>query len=307
MWRPELSLPENALFIRAHELIIGPRVLGAKVPIEPATARKFLNRLVFTIEKTTTPNPNKSKISIYNISQDSRNFLEQENMIVFLKAGFNNEPKNIFLGEILRREASRKGPDIIYTLELGDTEKIISQAFLSISLGPGATNVQVLNLAAAKLGLSISILKGITVKTFVHGYSENKLAADIITEQTKNIGLEWNIQDGELRILPRDQTDGEEAVVISKETGLIGFVTKTQAGIKFKSLLNADIRPGRATQVISSQFQGQTGPSANLLASASLIKSGDITKCRRVIFTGDTREGKWEADVETIVTRTGAI
>jgi len=301
-----MSLPENSLFIRSHELVIGPKVTGLASNIEPPNARRFFNRVNFSIEKTSTPDPNKSKISIYNISQESRNFLEQSDLLLFLKAGFQDEISNIFIGDILRREASRSGPDVIYTLECGDSEGIISRAHVDIGLGPGATNVQLFNLAAEKLGLTLGIKKGIVTRVFKNGFSFSGLASDLLTQQTVNIGLEWSVQDGELRIMPKDEDDGEEAVVISPETGLIGFPTKTPDGVKFTSLLNPKLRPGRAVKIESKQFFGQTGPNANLIASTSLIESGSIVKVRKATFTGDTREGQWVTEVEAVLPLTGA-
>lgn len=301
-----MSLAENSLFLRNHELVIGPKVTGA-TNLEPQDGRKFLNRLNFSIEKTSTPNPNKSKINIYNISQESRNFLEQKDMIVFLKAGYGSELSNIFIGDILRREVNRSGADLLYTLECGDAEKIILSAHVDIGLGPGATNIQLFDIAAAKLGLSLGIKKGIVERVFVNGFTFSGLAADLLTEQTKNIGLDWSVQDGELRIMPRGEDDGEEAVVISKDSGLIGFPTKTPDGVKFKSLLNPKLRPGRAVKLETRQFQGQTGPNTNIIASTSLLKSGEIVKVRKATFQGDTREGSWTTDVEAILPGIGAV
>lgn len=302
-----MAIPENALFLRAHELVIGPKVSTIGTPTEPVIARRFANRLNFRVEKSTVPAPNKAKITLYNISKDSRNFLEQKDMIVFLKAGFNNDPKNIFIGEILRRESGRSGPDVTLSLECGDAERILTRAHIEISLRRGATNLLLFSQAAAKLGLSLGISSGITQVTYRNGYAFSGLVSDLLTEQTRNLGLEWNIQDGELRILPIRGTDGETAVVIDKDSGLIGFPTKTIDGLKFDSLLNHRLRPGRAVKVASEQFQGQFGPTASLLASTSLIQSGDITKCRRVIHEGDTREGKWTSSVESVIPRSGAI
>lgn len=302
-----MSLPENSLYFRTHELVVGQKVTTTGTPVEPPQARRFLNRINFSIEKTTTPNPNKSKITLHNISQESRNFLEQRDLIVFFKAGFNGEASNIFIGDVLRRETNRSGPDVTYTLECGDAERILQTARVNISLGAGATNIQLFEAAANALGLSFGVSIGITPQTFQNGYSFSGLASDLLTEQTRKIGLEWNIQDGELRILPPRVTDGQEAVVVSSKTGLIGFPTKTIDGVKFKTLLNPAIRPGRAIKIESRQFQGQLGPTASLLASTALIESGDVVKCRTATFRGDTRQGEWVTEVEAVVPQTGAI
>jgi len=301
-----MALAENSLFLREHELVIGPKV-DSPTPIEPINALKFANRLNFSIEKTTTPDPNKSKITIYNISQESRSFLEQKDLIVFLKAGFNGDMSNIFVGEILRRESQRSGPEVTYTLECGDTERLLRSAILNIGLGPNATNLQVLNAAISQMGIVVGTLKGFETIVYKNGFSFFGQIKDLLTELTKNLDVEWNIQDGELRILPKGEDDGDEAVLITPETGLIGFPTKTIDGIKFTSLMNPRLRPGRAVKIESRQFQGQTGPTASLLASTSVIASGDVVKVRKATFKGDTYEGDWLVEVEAVIPRAGAI
>jgi len=302
-----MAIPENALFSRSHELIIGQKVITTGSPIEPPDARLFRNRIKFRVEKTTVPQPYKAKISLYNISQESRNFLEEEDLIVFLKAGYNEESKNIFTGEIRRRESSRSGPDVILTLECGDSEKIMQTAHIEISLSKGATNILLFQLAAEKLGLSSGVNLGITQITFRKSFHFSGLVKDLLNEQTKNINVEWNIQNGELRILPKEKTDTQEAVLIDSSSGLIGFPTKTKEGLKFDSLLNNELWPGRAIKVVSKQYQGQFGPASSFEAQTPLIDSGDVVKARRVIHEGDTKEGKWTSSVEAIIPRSGAI
>lgn len=304
-----MSAQDTRLFLRESELIVGPKVISS-TPQEPADARLFRNRLKFRVKKTSESNPNQSTIQIYNTNQQSKNFLEQltpdlknnPRGIVFLKAGYEDFIGNIFIGDIIRIITNREGPDIVTTLECGDAEQSLKRANISIGLGPGATNFQLAQLAAAKLGVAIGKQIGFEQKTFRNGYSFAGLAKDLLDELCKDQGVDWSIQDGELQILSPGINDGQQAFVVSPQTGLLGFPTKTEKGLKFESLMNPRLRPGRAVQVNSKQFQTELGGKLEEPASQSTINSGEISKLVTCEFVGDTLEGDWKVICESVPT-----
>ena len=295
-----MSLFDGRLYLREAELIVGPKVTFTNAPVEPVDARNFKKRIAFNVVKTSESAPNKAKITIYNISQESRNFLEDDDLVVFLKAGYKDGVGTIFFGDVVRMESQRNGPDILTMLECGDSEKILLTAHIDIGLGAGATNIQALNLAAAKLNLTLGPIQGVKTINYLNGFTFSGLAKDLLDQIAKQTGTEFNVQDGEIRILPPDATDTQTAVLITPETGLVGFPTKTKDGVTFKSLLNPNLKPGRAVKLESKQFQGEFGAKSDKKASQSLSDSGAIIKVRKVVFDGDTEEGSWFSTVEGV-------
>lgn len=294
------------LYSRNHEIIIGEKVVingQPKQNQEPPNALKFLNRCVFRIEKTSTAEGNKATIKLYNISSESRNLLEAKENIVFLRVGYGDNLATIFIGDILRREITRDGPDIVYSLECGDTEKQLKNAIVRLNFGNNVTSTILLNEAIKQLGVSIGYIKDFKEVVYPKNFSFLGRAGDLINELTQKQGLLWSIQDGEIRIFPPNKGDQSEAVLIGSDSGLIGFPTKTIDGLKFRSLINPELRVGGLVQVNSKLFQGDFGENKVQLASASLVESGDITVIRRIEYIGDTRGGDWFADVETVVRR----
>lgn len=295
------------LFLRDWELIVGPKVQTTNAPLEPVEGRLFKNRLVFNVESTSVAASNKSKIDIYNIAPESRTFLEQRQLVVFLKAGYEGGISTIFFGDVIRRDTSRNGPDVITSLECGDAENILGTAHIEIGFGPGITNVEIIELAAAQLKLSAGIQKGVKTVQYQSGFSFSGLVTDLLAQLTKEVGTEHTIRNGELIILPILEPDEQEAVLITPETGLIGFPTKTIDGLEFTSLLNPEIVPGRSVKVESKQFQGEFGARAEIVSSESLVKSGDILKARKVIHDGDTASGPWFTKVEGFAPGSGSL
>jgi len=277
-------MASNILFIRKAELIIGPKI--SESAVEPVDARVFKTRLNFSIEKDETGNANKCKISIYNISEDSKTFLEKDDLVVFLNAGFGDGVSNIFFGDLQRFSEKRNGPDIITTIECGESEKILREAHIQISLGPGATNRQVVDAAIKKLNLSKGFQVEIPIVKYQNGFSFSGPVKKLMNEQMGAVKLNWSIQSGEMQILGEKETDEQIAIEITPNTGLIGMPTKTKDGVEFTSLLNPGLRPGRAVRLESKRF---------------LDGSGANVKLTKTVFKGDTHEGQWLVKCEGII------
>ena len=277
----------NILYLREAEVIVGKKVTVTNGPVEPADARLFKTRISFEVEQDASGNANKAKIRVYNLSEDSRTFLEQKDMVIFLNVGYESIGlSNLFFGDIDEKNGihvERNGPDIITTIEAGDAEKILREANIQIGLAQGATNIQIIDAAAKKLNVASSFKTNIKSITFQNGFSFSGQVKDLLNDMGRQAGFEWSIQNGELLILGPTETDKQEAVFISAETGLIGYPTKTQDKVIFNSLLNPKIRPGRAVRLESKIF---------------LKDSGANVKVEKCSFSGDSHEGTWQVKVE---------
>lgn len=278
---------EDYLYLREAELIVGPKVTVTNGPVEPVDARVFRTRINFEVSQDASGNANKGKIKVYNLSEESRTFLEKKNLVCFLRVGYESSGlSTLFFGDIDEKNGihvERSGPDIITTIEAGDAEKTIRETNIQIGLAKGAKNTQIIDQAAKKLLVSTAFKTTIKSITYQNGFSYSGSVKKLLNELGTQAGFQWSVQNGELLILGPKETDKQEAVFVSKETGLIGFPTKTQDKVEFISLLNPKIRPGRAVRLESQIF---------------LKDSGANVKVEKTTFTGDTHEGLWQVKVE---------
>lgn len=67
----------------------------------------------------------------------------------------------------------------------------------------------------------------------------------------EEVGAELLIDDGSMILLPYDKTRQGSAVLITPETGLIGYPSFTSDGISFRCFYNPDLRQGGLVQVKS--------------------------------------------------------
>ena len=279
---------DGVQFGRNAELIVGPKFVGTNTLIEPPLARIFRTRIKFDIEKDDGSNANKCKISIYNLNQDSRSFVEQEKTALILRVGYGGNLSVLFFGDLAKNGITTKrvGPDIITTLEAGDSEEIIKNANIQIGLAAGATNIQILNLAIEKLKLSSGPRLGITSVVYENAFAFSGTISTLLDQITKQINVKWAINDGEITFLGFKQTEPGRIIKLGPRSGLIGTPTKTKEGFKFNTLLNADIRPGKKVFVES---------------QIALGNQGITIKIQKGKYVGDTHEGEWAGKFEGVI------
>lgn len=294
---------ESRLYLRVAEVVALQKVVGQGSTSIPPDAARYRNRVNFQITKTLESDPNTSRITIYNLNSTSRGFLEQANRAVFLRAGYrskfdlSDKMETIFFGDVKSLFNNRFGPDIVTTLECGDSEGEIINSIVTVGFGPGVTNKQILAAVTSQLQLNVAFVETLPNDVYANGFTYSGQAKLLLNDLVKKFGFEWSAQNGELQITKKSEDTGQEAVFLSPQTGLIGYPTKTEKGIRAVSLLNTKIRPGRAVVIQSEVTSGKTdiGPSAQS-ASADLQKF--TYKVTRADFIGDTEGGPWNTQFE---------
>jgi len=245
-------------------------------------ARKFEGfRLAFSVEKTSDSSSNKASVTIYNLNNDSKAFVEKREGLMRLEAGYEGNLSILFLGDIAKIMTKRSGADIVTVIESGDGELRLANAHIEIGFKGGATDRQIIDKVISALAVGRGIIKGIQSREYLNGFSYSGRASELLGNITKKQNLEWSIQNGSLQIIPKTDNTGETAVLLNAQTGLLDVPNKTEEGFIAKSLLNPLLMPGRQVKIES-----------ELLTGISIFK---IEKARHV---GDTREGDWITEVE---------
>ncbi len=255
--------------------------------------KTFKTRLQFQIEKSEFgESASGLKIAAFNLSQESRNFVENATSIkpkvVRLTAGYGGENLLIYFGEIFYVWSERREADIVTVFEGGSGQRSIQEAHLELSGQKNDLEVykrilevfKTYGISKGKLApdTEAELLKG----TYQKGYAESGPITHFLNLIVKRHKLTWSINDFYLNIYsPRNPVENS-VVVLSQETGMIGFPSKTtHQTYKVKSLLNAVLDPGKFVQV---KTKTMTLPS--------------LLKVFKVTHEGDTLEGPWDSDLE---------
>lgn len=232
----------NELFGRRYRLIVGNLDVSNL-------------DVTFKIEKTSRQEPNKASIGVYNLPESDRHDLEESRSIrVRLDAGYVDRISTIFLGTLRRAQTQIDQPDALTVIEGEDGGRSYIDARISRSYPPGTNVDRVLRDCAEALGVGLgnatSALSGATLGAawgvFEEGTTLHGPVRRELTRLLRSAGFRWSVQDGNLRIVRRGQALQSSAVVLSPQTGLIGYPSKDPQGVvSARCLMIPDVYPNR--------------------------------------------------------------
>lgn len=291
------------LFGRIAKIVIGTSDTEALVFDE-----RF--RITFTITKTNVSTPTLSTISIYNLSETDRSNMEgipDENLKrsgeqippldMLLYAGYKEASgyELLYNGNITMVNTVYNPPNYLTEIVCGNGLRPLNDTTLQLSFAAGINTNQIITQIAAALKMDISKASDYLTHNiaFAKGYSYSGLAKQAMDEVTKEAGLKWQVEKGQLIITAIDRASNDVIIELDAKSGLIGIPTRSTnnqigdlynsgdyQGWNIKSLLQPSIIPSRQIHVTSKEVTG-----------TFLIDS--------VNHKGDTRSGDWLSEIDT--------
>ncbi len=249
----------------------------------------------FKIERSTARAPGTAEIRLWNLAPTTRAAVEAGQVII-LRAGYEDPPR-LFRGDIRGAYSERVGlTDRVTVVSARDGGHAYSTARISRSYAPGTRVATVLRDVVADLDIGEGnlgdFLSGFaftnSAQTFPDGFVAAGPARRVLDGLLRGAGLRWSVQSGALQIQDRGGAISGRSVLLASDSGLLespawdetGRRTSGRRGfVTAKSLIQADLEPGRAVRVESEAV------------------TGDF-EIRSVTFTGDTRGNDWAADMK---------
>jgi len=259
------------------------RYISLEVGKPDSIGRKFDTlKISIDITKDDNSEANVGKISIYNLNEDSKNLILDEASVFTLKAGYIGLDEGSNIGQLATGDiedvvTKRQGMDNITTFKISEKGKALREKTLDKSFASGISKEAIMNEMVNTLGVVKGTIKGIKDKFFNSGYSASGKVKDQLDTFTKEDGLKWSIQNGELNILPEDESTTEEVVILNYETGLLRAYKEKKEGkdkVFFESLLNPQIKVARKIKIEGKTVNG-------------------FFKVSKVNYFGDNKDGKF--------------
>lgn len=246
-------------------------------------------RAQFSVEKQLGKDPNSCDVVISNLKADTRAFLQRKPMHIKLDAGHDGEMRHLFSGDVRFCDTKKAGTDRETTLQLGDGDRAFRFATVRRSFAPGTPVRTVLAEAARAMGLvlpdSIAGSEELSTQLALGGAIVGP-ARDELTRLLAPYGYSWSIQDGTLQILKDGVARPGSALLISRDTGMIGspeFGPPDKPGgrpsLSVRCLLYPELTPGGLISVQSKDVNG-------------------TFRIERVSHTGDTHGDDWTSEIE---------
>ena len=219
-----------ALFDRTYRLLVG-KAGGKGVEIGPP-----LN-IEFEVDKTPKEEPNHSTIKVWNLAKTTRDAICEPDLFCVLYAGYAEQDGPVLLasGHILDAWTYFDGPDVITQLEILDGGVEYRDTVVSVGYGAGASAKQIIRDIAKQMGLVLYMADNAPDRTWQHGFSYFGAARTALHKVVHGAGLEWSIQNQTLQVLKKGEVSARAGIVLSSESGLIGYPERTREGAKEKT------------------------------------------------------------------------
>jgi hypothetical protein len=245
------------------------------------------------IEKTDSPDPNTSKIQIYNLSPDTSAKVTVAGNHITLKAGYEDEAVSaIFFGDVAKGRRYKDGNDYCTELEVFDSRIAVFSGQVSVSYAKDTDAKTIIQSYLDAIGLPFKGLEHVPEETYPHGYCFIGMAGDGLRDVLNRYGLMYTVQNEMLYIIKPGVAADKTGLKLTPKTGLLTapqpVSDKTGEGDtaadaanrwKFSTMLFPELLPGEACKVESSTLNGEV-----------IIK--------KAVYTGDNMTGDFKIDLE---------
>lgn len=191
---------------------------------------------------------NTAQIKVYNLSEDTFNFIADTASKCLLRCGYNEYANTIFVGNITSVTRTKNYTDVITDIycvtNYSDNapDSIVNEAFINISLND----------------LLVSIAKQMKLTASIEKLSDKLFNYTILDEPKKALqrlslkfNFDWKIDNDTLVVTKKDNT--KPKFKFTPDSGLLKPPVRTDAGVNIEIFLNPDIAPSDIFE-LSSKF-----------------------------------------------------
>ena len=280
------------------------------------------HRIDFNIRKTRDKTKNTGTISIYNLSKQERNAIDNEYDRVLLNLGYQGETpfeqeggfwSDIVDGWVHKVSHRQDGVDTISTITYIEAAPEMNRRVITKTFDSGTKWSSVVRsiLSLSMEHISIGDISGISESSLVptRGFNATGKSIDIIEGIAKNHDARVTIDNNTIEIVSNDSfiSDGLSVPVFNSETGLLSGSTKTEKGVIIRTLLHPHIRPNRLI-VVQDDILGEGAVKS--IPSSSKEKTekeniakyqegiGGVYRVNQVVFSGSNRSSSFNCDIE---------
>lgn len=299
---------------RATLLVSRPQQTGnnpsAFVPESTLDLSAF--HFTFKTVQQDVESPNNCTIRVFNLAHTTVQAISKfEYSRVILQAGYDQAFGVIFDGTIKQFKVGRMNATTTYLdILAADGDLAYNYATVNKTLAAASAPQDRVNAAIAAMGGS-GVTRG-QIMPFTGGVLPRGkvlfgMARDVLRREAAQQGATWNINNGEVHIVPLTGYLPGEAVVLTASTGMIGLPEQTNDGVKVRCLLNPRISVGGLVKIDNRSINQivQANPTAapipyNQYAGLQLLATVTNDGFYRVYVAehdGDTRGANWYTDL----------
>ncbi len=270
-------------------------------------------RMVFHIEKTSSSDPNKATLEIYNLSRESRDFLDSvQKSRLTIRAGYADEPdiETIFKGTITLTSHRATAPDIATIFEAADGKKELREDTFSKSFGENVSALHVFDEILKELKWDRKtkikdVNKIIQDVRLGKGFTWNGLGKDALDQLSDILKFNWSFQNEAVKIIVSGvSNDVIETVVLSAETGMIGVPEKSDKDSVRTKKLEKEIEKQRKNEpgfVVTSLLKPKAEPGGLAFLKSEVLGIDSRFPIGDVVHDGDNFGQPWTSKIKCLI------
>jgi hypothetical protein len=285
------------LFDRVYRLLIGKS--GEQTGVEITQLR-----VSFDIKKSTKKNPNKCKVTVWNLTQATRERFEQPNTRIVLYAGYKEDagPLLIFQGGVTHAYLSIEGPDYQTILELGDGSQEIRDSVISVGYDRGVESKTILSDLSAKMELPLVLPSDAPERIWENGLSYYGASRGLLDKVTSATDLEWSIQNGNIQVIEKGGVTTRQGIVIATDSGMIKSPERVrEAKAEKTSTDKTKIIPGKEAfngWKVETLLMPMLNPGDRVILESKVVEG--VFRIQELRHVGDTHEGDWKTELRLV-------
>ena len=255
-------------------------------------------RITFKVSKTSTSKDgNTSEIGIYNMNEQRRNQIDDIKDIVILKAGYKKADglEVLSIGDITKVSNAYQTPNVLTTINTSDGNKFLIKDRVSISFNEGSGVRQILTKIQndfSSLGSNLSKVD-FNDYTFNNGFAFNGNTKDVLDKLTKIVGINWSIQNNEIRYVKKGESDKTLKIILNPDTGLLYSPER----IKLKKG-EVTTKENTVGWKVISFLQPKAIPGGQVELSSREVGNNKLFRIINVQHDGDTHEKDFHTTME---------
>ncbi len=288
---------------REYEVLIGDSEKGNALSVKEL-------RVKFEIIKTIGSVPNTCQLKIYNLNPDHEGQVRGEFDEVIVNAGYKGHSLLIFAGSIRHVFRYRDGNDWVMQVDAADGDSDLRNTIVNTSFAAGTSTSQLIDHMVSKFKKTTKGHVTVKERQRIRGRVLTGMAKDVFDTIANESDAHWSIQDGVLVMVPVASTLPDEAIVIRSDTGMLGAPEITDKGVKFKTLLNPQLRVNGKVMLDNNDLKARIAkertekPGAHHKPKAvkTLVRldPDGVYKVYKLTHRGDTRGTEWESEGECV-------
>lgn len=266
-------------------------------------------RIKFHIAKDDAQTPNKARITIFGVNDETVARIKKEFVDISLQAGYEENYGLIFRGNIVEVRSGREnGVDTFVEISAGDGDSDYVYGTVNKTLLAGARPNDIASAAMVAQPGYVPDLGGAKLP---RGKVMYGMKRDVLRDVAQSTGSTWSTQDGKTQFLPLTEVLPGQAVTLNSRTGLVGTPRQTVDGIEAEALLNpllkigvrviineedvASIKLKTLERIEKKQAEGK-----DVDKQPAKIAADGQYRVIKLVHEGDTRGKEWYSKLVTL-------